>query len=200
LPLPVPFVCHPVRDLLLSSLCRCLRFAVVFAFAVAVACFFVCHPVRDPLLSLPLPLPVPLFVIPSGICCCLRFCRCLFLYLSSRQGSAVVFAFAVACSFICHPVRDLLLSSLLPLPVPLFVIPSGICCCLRFCRRHPSRTQQKVISTEAAHSLTVSSESEKPASPPNLLESQPPPYLLLSSPERAKELPPCGHAIAPPCI
>jgi hypothetical protein len=33
--------------------------------------------------------------------------------LSSRQGSAVVFAFAVACSFVCHPVRDLLLSLLL---------------------------------------------------------------------------------------
>jgi hypothetical protein len=148
--------------------------------AFAVACSFVCHPVRDLLLSLPLPSPVPLFVIPSGICCCLRFCRCLFLCLSSRQGSAVVFAFAVACSFVCHPVRDLLLLLLFAAAIP--------------------PAQKNVISIEPAHCLTVSSGAEKSASPPNLLESQPPRYLLLSSPKRAKELPPCGHAIAPPCI
>jgi hypothetical protein len=40
------------------------------------------------------------------------------------QGSAVAVAFAVACSFVCHP-RDLLLLLPLPLPVPLFVIPQG---------------------------------------------------------------------------
>jgi hypothetical protein len=77
----------------------------LFLFAFAVACFFV--------------------VIPSRICCC----RCLFLCLSSRQGSAV--AIAVVCFFVCHPVRDLLL--LLPLSVSLSVIPSGICCCCCRC-------------------------------------------------------------------
>ena len=62
-------------------------------------CFLVCHTVTDLPPPLLLPLPFLLFVIP--------------------WGSAVVFALAVAVavSFGCHPVRDLLL----PLPLPFCV-------------------------------------------------------------------------------
>jgi hypothetical protein len=55
-------------------------------------------------------------------------------------------AVAVACSFVCHPVRDLLLSLLLPSP--------------------PSHNKKNVISTEAAHRPNVSSAVEKSASLP----------------------------------
>jgi hypothetical protein len=48
------------------------------------------------------------------------------------QGSGVAFAFAVACSFVCHPVRDLLLLLLLFLLLPL-----------------PPHTTKKATSTEA---------------------------------------------------
>jgi len=83
--------------------------------------------------------------------------------------------------------------------VPLFVIPQGSAVVLAVAR-FASPIKNFVISTETAHSVTMSSAAEKPAPPPKPFEPHPLRYLPFSSPKRGKELPPCGHAMAQACI
>src|SRR5439155_21143742 len=102
-----------------------------------------------------------------------------FLFFIPRRQSAV----AVACPFVCHfaaMLRYLLLLSLSPLPVLLFVISqrSGeICCCcccrrcLSFCLSFRSEVEKSADAVAVAIAVLVSS---RRASAPR----QPPPKIM----------------------